>query len=127
MVAETDEEAHRQSLSRVLWWIRLNQGQPGPFPSLEEAEAYDFTDGDRAVLQKMRTRSLVGAPAAVGARARELAKRLGVDELVILTICPSFEARLRSYELLAGALGLRTVMVDSPALKPEDPGTLGRS
>lgn len=107
MVADTDEEANRQSLSRFLWWIRLTQGQPGPFPSLEEAEAHDFTDADRVVQRKMRARSLVGAPDAVAARARELAERLGVAELVVLTICPSFEARLRSYELLADAVGLR--------------------
>lgn len=106
MVADTDEEANRQSLSRFLWWIRLTQGQPGPFPSLEEAEAYDFTEADRAVRRKMRARSLVGAPDAVAARARALAERLGVAELVVLTICPSVEARLRSYELLAGAVGL---------------------
>jgi len=105
MVADTEEEANRQSLSRFLWWIRLTQGQPGPFPSLEEAEAYDFTDADRAVLRRMRARSLVGAPDAVAGRARELAERLGVGELVVLTICPSFEARLRSYELLAEAVG----------------------
>lgn len=106
MVADTDEEANRQSLSRFLWWIRLTQGQPGPFPSLEEAEAHDFSEADRAVLGKMRARSLVGAPNAVAARARRLAERLGVAELVVLTICPSFEARLRSYELLAEAVGL---------------------
>ena len=56
--------------------------------------------------RKMRARSLVGAPDPVAARARELAERLGVAELVVLTICPSFEARLRSYELLAEAVGL---------------------
>jgi len=106
MVAETAEEARRQSLSRFLWWIRLTQGQPGPFPSLEEAEAHDFTERDRAVMRKMEARSLVGSPGDVADRARALAKRLGVDELVVLTICPSFEARVRSYELLARAIGL---------------------
>ena len=105
MVADTEEEANRQSLSRFLWWIRLTQGQPGPFPSLEEAEGYEFTDADRDVLRKMRARSLIGAPEPVAERARELANRLGVAELVVLTICPSVEARRRSYELLAEAVG----------------------
>ncbi len=106
MVAETGEEARRQSLSRFLWWIRLTQGRPGPFPSLEEAEAYEFTDRDRKVREKMQARSLIGSPDAVRKRAEELAGRLGVRELVVLTICPSFEARARSYELLAEAVGL---------------------
>ena len=106
MVAETDEEARRQSLSRVVWWIRLTQGQPGPFPSLEEAEAYEFTERDRTVVQRMQARTLIGSPDTVRPRAEELAARLGVGELVVLTICPSFEARVRSYELLAAAVGL---------------------
>jgi luciferase family oxidoreductase group 1 len=106
MVAETGEEARRQSLSRFLWWIRLTQGRPGPFPSMEEAEAYEFTDRDRKVREKMQARSLIGSPDAVRERAEELAGRLGVRELVVLTICPSFEARARSYELLAEAVGL---------------------
>lgn len=127
MVADTDEEARRQSLSRSLWWIRLTQGRPGPFPSLEEADGYEFTDADRAMIERMRARSLVGEPDTVAARARELAGRLGVNELVVLTICPGFEARLRSYELFADAVGLGAGVVDSPALKPEDPGDPGRS
>ena len=106
MVAETEKEARRQSLSRFLWWIRLTQGRPGPFPSLEEAEAYEFADRDRVVMERMQARSLIGSPDAVQARAEELAGRLGVEELVVLTICPSFKARVRSYELLAGAVGL---------------------
>ncbi len=127
MVADTEEEARRQSLSRFLWWIRLTQGRPGPFPSLEEAEGYEFTDADRAVIERMRARSLVGEPDTVAARAREIAGRLGVDELVVLTICPGFKARLRSYELFADAVGLGAGVVDSPALKPKDPGGPGRS
>ncbi len=125
MVAATEAEARRQSLSRALWWIRLTQGRPGPFPSLEEAEAHEYTESDRAMMEKMRTRSLVGDPDAVAAGARELAAGFGVEELVVLTICPSFEARARSYELLAAAMGLRRRQVDSGALRPEDPAVPG--
>ena len=64
-------------------------------------------------MDKMRGRSLVGSPEAVRERAEELSGRLGVEELVVLTICPSFEARVRSYELLAGAVGLTASAVDS--------------
>ena len=115
MVAETEDEARRQSLSRFLWWIRLTQGRPGPFPSLEEAEAYELTKSDRRVMEKMRARSLIGSPEAVRERAEELAGRLGVEELVVLTICPGFEARVRSYELLAEAVGLTGLPVDIAA------------
>ncbi|MBV9690771.1 MAG: hypothetical protein JO202_13810 [Ktedonobacteraceae bacterium] len=38
-----------------------------------------------------------------------MAKLYGVEELVILTTCPDFKARLRSYELLAEAFELKPV------------------
>lgn len=47
-----------------------------------------------------------GAPEQVTARLGEIARAYGVDELVIVTICHAFAARLRSYELLAEAFGI---------------------
>jgi len=38
-----------------------------------------------------------------------LAAEYGIDELVIVTIAHEFKARLRSYQLLAEAFGLRPV------------------
>ncbi len=125
MVADTDEEAQRQSMSRFLWWTRLTRGQPGPFPSLEEADAHEFTDEDLAVVRRMGARSLIGEPDAVAARARELAARLGVEELVVLTICPEAAARARSYELMARATGIAGARVDSAGRPPEDPDVQG--
>jgi hypothetical protein len=37
-----------------------------------------------------------------------LADEFGAEEIVVLSITPTFEQRLRSYELLAGAFGLAT-------------------
>jgi alkanesulfonate monooxygenase SsuD/methylene tetrahydromethanopterin reductase-like flavin-dependent oxidoreductase (luciferase family) len=51
-------------------------------------------------------RSIAGSPATVRAQIDELAARYGVDEVVVVTICHDFQARLRSYELLARAYDL---------------------
>ena len=103
LAAETDEEARRLAASRNLWVVRLLTGRPIPFPSPDEALAYDFSEQERHLLRSAESRSAVGTPATVRAKLQDIAQRHGADELVIVTITFDFAARLRSYELLAGA------------------------
>ncbi|HUK60201.1 MAG TPA: LLM class flavin-dependent oxidoreductase [Stellaceae bacterium] len=105
--AETTAEASRLALSRDLSRLRLEQGRMGPVPSVEEAEAYAFTDAERARIAYQRRRMVLGAPAEAKARLLEYGELYGVDEFVVVTICHDFAARLRSYELLAEAFGLQ--------------------
>jgi luciferase family oxidoreductase group 1 len=104
--AETDDEAELLSRSRFLWWIKLTRGVPGPIPSLAEAIRFPYTDEDRAVIDKMRRRSFLGAPATLRERMAAFAAEHAVDELVVLTITHEPEPRRRSYELLARAFEL---------------------
>jgi luciferase family oxidoreductase group 1 len=103
--AETSEEAIRLASSIRLWRRRLQLGDPGPIPSVEEAleelgpRALERPDDpDRRVV--------IGAPDEVRTELVELADRYGVDELIVLTICHEHAARVRSYELLADAFDL---------------------
>ena len=112
LCAETDEEADRLSLSRYLWWIRITHGLSGPFPSVEEAEDYEYQERDQAVLERLRRRSLAGNPERMRELLAGLASELDVHELVVLTITHDPEARRRSYELLSEAL-LREAPVTS--------------
>lgn len=112
--AETEAEADRLAKSRDLWRLRLEQGDLAPFPSVEEAEAYPYSDYERSVVERNRERSVIGAPDVVKAKLEQLAGQFDVDEIVVLTICYEFEARLRSYELLAEAFALAP-----PVLKPD--------
>jgi luciferase family oxidoreductase group 1 len=104
--ADTEAEALRLAKSRDLFLLRLYAGQPEPYPSVEEAEAYAYSARDQAVLQDARRRSIVGTPEQVRDRLLALGSACGVDEFVVLTITHDFRARLRSYELLAEAFGL---------------------
>ena len=52
-------------------------------------------------MRSKRSRQIIGTPAEVKAEIDELVDASGADEVVILTITPSFEDRVRSYELLA--------------------------
>ena len=105
--AETDEAAQRQAACRHLWRLRRETAiDIPPFPTDEEALAHEFTPHDYVVLARYKDKEIIGSPATCKARLDELAAVYQVDELVILTITYSFEARARSYELLAEAFGL---------------------
>lgn len=104
--AETEAEAERLAASRDLWRLRLDRADPGPFPTVEEALAYPYSEAERARVRQNRRRMVVGDPAQARAGLEELARRYGVDELVVVTICHDPEARRRSYALLAEAFAL---------------------
>ena len=78
-------------------------------PSVEEASYHTYTEQDRAFAHKHALQMVAGDPLQVKEVLMGMAKLYGVEELVILTTCPDFKARLRSYELLAEAFELKPV------------------
>ena len=54
-------------------------------------------------MRSKRSRQIIGTPAEVRERIDALVAETGADEAVILTITPTFEDRVRSYELIARA------------------------
>ena len=106
LAADTAEEAERLMRSRDLWSLRQRKGVTAPVPTVEQAESYDYSEADRALVARNRRRCVWGTAAQVRDGLAALAASYGVDEVVVLTICPTFAARLRSYELLAEAFGL---------------------
>jgi len=106
LTAETEAEAWRLYKSRELWRLFRDTGRYPPLPSVEEAEAYPYSEAERAHLDRIRQKAIVGAPEQVKAKLEALAERHGAAELAILTPCHDPEARRRSYRLLAEAFGL---------------------
>lgn len=106
LTAETEAEAWRLYKSRELWRLFRDSGRYPPLPSVEEAEAYPYSEAERAHLDRIRQTAIVGAPEQVKAKLEALAERHGAAELAILTPCHDPEARRRSYRLLAEAFGL---------------------
>jgi alkanesulfonate monooxygenase SsuD/methylene tetrahydromethanopterin reductase-like flavin-dependent oxidoreductase (luciferase family) len=72
----------------------------------EEAEAYSYTDAQRASVESMRRKAFVGTAEQVKAKLTALADSLQLEELVVVTWTYDPAPRHRSYELLAGAFGL---------------------
>ena len=107
---ETDEHARWLAGPGVLSFVRLRSGRPGRFPSPEEAAAYQYTPSEQALLQERMSSQIIGEPATVRAGLAELAERTGADELMIITMVHSHPDRVRSYELVAEAVGLRSLV-----------------
>ena len=104
--APTEEEAVRLAQSRDLFIVRLYTGRSSRYPTVAEAEAYEYSPREWMIVEHARRRRVVGTPAQCRERLEALAAEYGVDELVVVTITESWQTRVRSYELLASAFNL---------------------
>jgi luciferase family oxidoreductase group 1 len=107
LAAETHEEAMRLLATREHWRVGFEKGLRLPLVSPEEAAAYPYAPAERANIERLRSFALAGTAPMVAERLIELARRHGLQEIVINTWTFDPEARRRSYALLAQALGLR--------------------
>lgn len=106
--AETQADAERLALSLQLWRGRIARGMDRGIPSPEQAEAEFAEAGIRPADLRDDPRVIAGDPEHVRAELLALAERYEVDELMIVTVTHSFEARVRSYELIAEAMELES-------------------
>jgi luciferase family oxidoreductase group 1 len=104
--AETDAEANRLATSQDLAFLLLRSNQRGLLQSPEEAAAFPYTAADLAQIQARRVDQFVGTPEHVRARLDALLAQTQADELMVMTMVHDPQARRRSYELLAEALGV---------------------
>ena len=101
--AETDTEADRLMSTRDLFRLRADKGHLAPIPTIEESLSYPYTDAERKYVLESRARTIYGAPKTVKKKINELSNLYKNNEFLVLTACPDFESRKRSYELLAEA------------------------
>jgi luciferase family oxidoreductase group 1 len=114
LCAETDEDAERLISSARLFRRRIRRGDLGLIPTPEEAirELANSQVGeasapiDRGEASEF-PRYVVGAPERVRDQLIDMASVLHADELMIVTVMHGHRERLRSYELLADAFGLK--------------------
>ena len=104
--AATDAQAERLAASARLSTLRRERGEYAPLPSLSEAEAYPYSESERARIEGGRERLHVGGPDTLRARLRTLMARTQADEIMIVSAIPDQEARRASYALIAEAWGL---------------------
>ncbi len=104
--APTDAEAQHLAKSMELTWLRLRRNNPQKIATPEEADAYPWTDEERAFVASQSNLWLVGSPETVKARIEEKVHEAGADEVMISTTIHDYDKRLESYRLIAEAWGL---------------------
>ena len=106
---ETREEARALARSRDLWRVRFEAGEFKPMPSIEEAAAYEFSEAELASIDRTSAHRVQGTPNEVYDQLMRLAKRFAVEEIVVLSVTPTYLQRMRCYELLADAFDLTSL------------------
>jgi luciferase family oxidoreductase group 1 len=106
--ADTEAEAKRMYTSTQLHIRRIRlQGKrlPVPTPELAIAELGDLALGAESVVRGGGEwpRYVVGAPEQVREELQRMASHLQVEELMIIAVMHDYQARQRSYQLIAEA------------------------
>jgi len=82
-----------------------NIGRLGPLLPPGQAMR-DYSPAEQIALDKLKANAIVGSASTVGGRLRQLARRLEVDEVAVITWTHDPQAQRRSYELLAREFSL---------------------
>lgn len=106
LACETEEEAHYQFSARAHVRLLRDRGIFAPLPSPEAATAQRYSPAEAARIAEFRKHAFLGTGAQVVERIAELAGRLDVDEMAVVTWTYDEQVRRRSYRLLAEAAGL---------------------
>jgi luciferase family oxidoreductase group 1 len=104
--AATTEEAERLATSVQQAFVNLHTGRPGKLPPPVPGFAETLPPPARALLRQVLSCSAIGDAATVRARIEAFAERTGADELMITSQIYDHDARLRSYEIVADAVGM---------------------
>ena len=107
LAAETMEQAQYHFTSRALSRINRDKGILEPLEAPDVAAAAPLTVHEQARLKQFRQDSFVGTGPEVAARIQELATRVGVDEMAVVTWTHDEDVRRESYTQLARAFDLK--------------------
>ena len=103
---ERSEAARDLAMSMALGVIQMRQGRPGRLPSPEEANAHLYSEGESDQVRRYMRAQVLGTPDEVRSQLSGLVDMTRADEVMIMSMIHDHAARLRSYELISGALGL---------------------
>jgi luciferase family oxidoreductase group 1 len=106
LAAETEEEAQFHFSSRARFRLLRDRGIFAPLEAPAAALAYSYTDVETARMAQWRGSAFVGTGARVVQRIAELAHRLDVHEVAVVTWAYDEGVRRQSYSLLAEAARL---------------------
>jgi luciferase family oxidoreductase group 1 len=102
--ADTDAEAERIATSQQQSFINLLRGTPSKIqPPVDDMDTV-WTASEKSMVQQRLGGSITGGPEKVRSELRSFLKYTKADELIVHGMIYDHSARLRSYEIVAGAL-----------------------
>jgi luciferase family oxidoreductase group 1 len=103
--ADTDKDARRLFTSAQQSFTRMVRGTRGKLPPpIDDIESF-WTPFEKEKASAMLSRSFVGSGETVRAGLEHFVEETGIDELIVASAIYEHSARLRSYEILADAIG----------------------
>jgi luciferase family oxidoreductase group 1 len=105
--APTEAEAERVASSRRFMRAARVMGIRGGLLPPEEAAAYPLSDEVRRAAEDSGRGAIDGDPEQVKAGILKAAEAYGTTDVGVVTNCYAFEDRVKSYELVAAAFGLK--------------------
>jgi luciferase family oxidoreductase group 1 len=103
VAAETDGEARRLFTSHQQAFVNLRRGRLGPLPPpIDDIETF-LSPLERLEIGQTLSAAVVGSPDTVRDGLAEFISRTAPDELIVVAQIFDHTARLRSYEITAGA------------------------
>lgn len=106
LAADTEEEARHQFASRARFRLLRDRGIFSALETPQAAAAHEYTDVERGRLEKLRSRAMIGTGRQVATQVLELASRFALEEVALVTWAWDEQVRVKSYRLIAEALGL---------------------
>lgn len=104
--ADTDEEAQRLATSPYQQFLNIIRGRTGqlspPVDSMDDL----WNLQEQAIVKRQLSFSAIGSPATVRAQLEQFQQMTNADEIIVAAAIYDHQARLRSYELLAEAVGI---------------------
>ena len=106
LAAETEAEARHHFASRARFRLMRDRGIFQPLEPPEVAAGYDYSDTEKALIERYTEDAFIGTAPDVAARIRALGDALGIADMAIVTWAYEEAARHTSYRLLAQEFGL---------------------
>jgi luciferase family oxidoreductase group 1 len=106
IAASSDDEARRLATTQQMSFANIFRGSRGlSQPPIDDIESY-WSPMEKAQAMSMLARSIVGSPDTVRSGIDALVAETGADELMIVSDVYDHATRLRSFELIASAVGI---------------------
>jgi luciferase family oxidoreductase group 1 len=103
--ADTDEAARRLSTSAQQQWVSLRRGTPGPLQPPVDTMDGVWSPIEQAGIEHAMTYSAIGSPETVRRDLDAIVAQTEADELIMTAQIYDHEARLRTFEIVAGLRG----------------------